>query len=418
MIKKKTLYIILTIFILAAIIATVLLLCMPKENEIDIVAFNRLAEEIGNSWDKVTNGNYAVESDLPYSVISLNGDTLIGEKIGESYSESVNRAVKLGYPILDIVNDGSIVGKLIILSDNSEYIKSERHSLLIAISVFYCSLIIIIVVYLLYLEYIVFRPFKKMSDYASFIANGELDVPLEMDRGNIFGAYSESFNTMRLQLKAAKDAENKARKDKENFILEINHDMLSPLAVIKAAIQNMSVKGNDPHISLIEEKAEELESILNDLMTANLQDNSEYKMYIDEVSSNRLVEILKMCDYKQKISDIKVDDCIVKCDEIRTAQIFSNILNNSYKYADTKIDVSGETENGMLVLSIRDYGQSLNTDELDRLTERYFRGSNALSGNGAGLGLHIVETCQRKQGGDVYLKYDNGLNVILVFDLA
>lgn len=418
MIKKKTLYIVLIIFIIAAIIATVLLLCMPKENEIDIVAFNRLAEEIGNSWDKVTNGNYAVESDFPYSVISLSGDTLIGEKIGESYSESVNRAVKFGYPILDIVNDGSIVGKLIILSDNSEYIKSERHSLLIAISVFYSSLIIIIAVYLLYLEFIVFRPFRKMSDYASFIANGELDIPLEMDRGNIFGAYSESFNTMRLQLKAAKDAENKARKDKENFILEINHDMLSPLAVIKAAIQNMSVKGDDPHISLIEEKAEELESILNDLMTANLQDNTEYKMYIDEVSSNRLVEILKMCDYKQKISDIKVDDCIVKCDEIRTAQIFSNILNNSYKYADTKIDVMGETENGKLVLSIRDYGQSLNTDELERLTERYFRGSNALSGNGAGLGLHIVETCQRKQGGDVYLRYDNGLNVILVFDLA
>lgn len=418
MIKKKTIYIILAVLIIAAIVATVLLLCMPKENEIDIVAYNRLAEEIGNNWDEVADGKYFVQSDLPYCVVSLSGETVIGEKIGESYNESINRAVKQGYPVLDIVNDGDIVGKLIIASNNSEYIERERHTVLIAISVFFSSLIIIIVVYLLYLEYIVFRPFKKMSDYASFIANGELDIPLEMDRGNIFGAYSESFNTMRLQLKAAKDAENKARKDKENFILEINHDMLSPLAVIKAAVQNMSVKDNDPHISLIEEKSEELESILNDLMTVNLQDNNEYKMYIDEVSSNRLVEILKMCDYKQKINEIKVDDCIVKCDEMRTAQIFSNILNNSYKYADTKIDVSGETENGKLVLSIRDYGQSLNPDELDRLTERYFRGSNALSGNGAGLGLHIVEACQRKQGGDVYLKYDNGLIVILVFDLS
>lgn len=418
MIKKKTLYITLTIFMLAAIIASVLLLCLPKENEVDIVAYNRLAKEIENSWDKVTSGNFDIKSDLPYCVISLNSDTLIGEKIGESYNESINRAIKLGYPILDIVNDGSIVGKVIILLDDSDYIESERKSVLIAVSVFLSSLIVIIVAYQVYLEYIVFRPFKKMSNYASFIANGELDIPLEMDRGNIFGAYSESFNTMRLQLKSAREAENKARKDKENFILEINHDMLSPLAVIKAAIQNMSVKSNDPHISLIEEKAEELKSILNDLMTANLHDNTEYKMYIDEVSSNRLVEILKMCDYKQKISDIKVDDCIVKCDEIRTAQIFSNILNNSYKYADTKIEVSGETENGKLVLSIRDYGQSLNPDELDRLTERYFRGTNALSSNGAGLGLHIVDTCQRKQGGDVYLKYDNGLDVILVFDLA
>lgn len=418
MIKKKTIYIVLAIFMILAIIATTLILCAPRENEIDIVACNRLAGDIGNNWAKVKNGGFNVESELPYCVVSLNGDTLIGEKIGDSYNESINRAVKLGYPTFDILSNDEIVGKLIVLIDYNGFVKTERLSIIIAVAVFYICLIIIIVTYMLYLELIVFRPFKKMSDYASFIANGELDIPLEMDRGNIFGAYSESFNTMRLQLKAARDAENKARKDKENFILEINHDMLSPLAVIKAAIQNMSVKGNDPHISLIEEKAEELESILNDLMTTNLLDNSEYKMYIDEVSSNRLVEILKMCDYKQKITAIKVDECIVKCDEIRTAQIFSNILNNSYKYADTKIDVSGETENGKLVLSIRDYGQSLNPDELDRLTERYFRGSNALSGNGAGLGLHIVETCQRKQGGDVYLKYDNGLNVILVFDLA
>lgn len=418
MIKKKTIYIVLAIFMILAIIATTLILCAPRENEIDIVACNRLAEEIGGNWDKVAGGNFVIDSVYFYCVISLNGDVLIGEKIGNSYNESMNRAVKRGYPTFDIMNNNKIVGKLIVFIDYNEFVETERLSIIIAVAIFYICLIIIIVTYMLYLELIVFRPFKKMSAYASFIANGELDIPLEMDRGNIFGAYSESFNTMRLQLKAARDAENKARKDKENFILEINHDMLSPLAVIKAAIQNMSVKGNDPHISLIEEKAEELESILNDLMTTNLQDNSEYKMYIDEVSSNRLVEILKMCDYKQKITAIKVDECIVKCDEIRTAQIFSNILNNSYKYADTKIDVSGETENGKLVLSIRDYGQSLNPDELDRLTERYFRGSNALSGNGAGLGLHIVETCQRKQGGDVYLKYDNGLNVILVFDLA
>lgn len=418
MIKKKTIFIVLAIFMILAIIATTLILCAPCENEIDIIACNRLAEEIGDNWDKVAEGNFNIDSVYHYCVISLNGITLIGEKIGNSYNESMNRAVKLGYPAFDIMNNNEIVGKLIVFIDYNGFVETERLAVIIAVAVFYICLIIIIVTYMLYLELIVFRPFKKMSDYASFIANGELDIPLEMDRGNIFGAYSESFNTMRLQLKAAKDAENKARKDKENFILEINHDMLSPLAVIKAAIQNMSAKDNGHHISLIEEKVEELESILNDLMTANLQDNSEYKMYIDEVSSNRLVEILKMCDYKQKITAIKVDECIVKCDEIRTAQIFSNILNNSYKYADTKIDVTGETENGKLVLNIRDYGQSLNPDELDRLTERYFRGSNAQSGNGAGLGLHIVETCQRKQGGDVYLRYDNGLNVILVFDLA
>lgn len=418
MIKKKTIYIVLAIFIILAIIATTLILCAPHENEIDIVACNRLAGEIGGNWDNVAEGNFVIDSVYSYCVISLNGDVLIGEKIGNSYNESINRAVKLGYPTFDILSNDEIVGKLIVLIDYNGFVKTERVSTIIAITVFYICLIAIVVVYMLYLELIVFRPFKKMSDYASFIANGELDIPLEMDRGNIFGAYTESFNTMRLQLKAAKEAENKARKDKENFILEINHDMLSPLAVIKAAIQNMSAKDNGHHISLIEEKVEELESILNDLMTANLQDNSEYKMYIDEVSSNKLVEILKMCDYKQKISAIKVDECIVKCDEIRTAQIFSNILNNSYKYADTKIDVTGVTENGKLVLNIRDYGKSLNPDELDRLTERYFRGSNAITGNGAGLGLHIVETCQRKQGGDVYLRYDNGLAVILVFDLA
>lgn len=183
MIKKKAIYIVLAIFMILAIIATTLILCAPRENEIDIVACNRLAGEIGNNWDKVTEGNFAIDSVYPYCVISLNGITLIGEKIGNSYNESINRAVKLGYPTFDILNNDEIVGKLIVLIDYNGFVKTERVSTIIAVAVFYFCLISIVVVYMLYLELIIFRPFKKMSDYASFIGTVNLIFRLRWIEG-------------------------------------------------------------------------------------------------------------------------------------------------------------------------------------------------------------------------------------------
>ena len=61
----------------------------------------------------------------------------------------------------------------------------------------------------MYLDRAVVRPFRQLKDFARRVAGGNLDIPLEMDRGNLFGAFTESFDIMREELKKARLAEAK-----------------------------------------------------------------------------------------------------------------------------------------------------------------------------------------------------------------
>lgn len=52
------------------------------------------------------------------------------------------------------------------------------------------------ILYIWFLNRSVLRPFRKMQLFAKHIARGDLEVPLEMDRNHLFGAFTESFDMM------------------------------------------------------------------------------------------------------------------------------------------------------------------------------------------------------------------------------
>lgn len=66
---------------------------------------------------------------------------------------------------------------------------------------------------------------------------GNLDLPLEMDRQNLFGAFTESFDLMRSELKKARLAEAKANAEKKELVAKLSHDIKTPVASIKAAAE-------------------------------------------------------------------------------------------------------------------------------------------------------------------------------------
>ena len=79
------------------------------------------------------------------------------------------------------------------------------------------------------------KPFRKLEGFAERIAGGNLDIPLEMDRQNLFGAFTESFDLMRAELKKARLAEAEANAGKKELVAKLSHDIKTPVASIKAA---------------------------------------------------------------------------------------------------------------------------------------------------------------------------------------
>ena len=75
-------------------------------------------------------------------------------------------------------------------------------------------------------------------------------------------------------------------------------------------------------------------------------------------------------------------------------QVFVNLLENAAKYspATTPIDVSVETIDDDVVVTVSDRGGGVSEDELEKIFEKFYRGRNASKNDGGvGLGLSIVE---------------------------
>lgn len=235
------------------------------------------------------------------------------------------------------------------------------------------------------------RPFREMEEFAHLVAAGNLDAPLLVDKENSFGAFTESFDLMRTELSRAKEAERQANQSKKELIATLSHDIKTPLASIKATAELTAAKASDKATAepseTIVAKVDQVTSLVDTLFTSTMEELHELEVKPDEVSSKTIEELLYRSDYRKKLILDEVPDCLVRADETRLMQVFDNIISNSYKYADTAIEVRTVLESERLLIDIADYGEGVDDEELLLLTQKFYRGSNVGEQPGVGLGL-------------------------------
>ena len=112
---------------------------------------------------------------------------------------------------------------------------------------------------------------------------------------------------------------------------------------------------------------------------------------------------------------------IIKIDGRRMSQVIGNIIANSYKYAGTKIDVSYRIADAYLEMKLHDHGPGVPADELDLLTNKFYRGKDWVNSKeeGSGLGLYIARTLMEKMDGELVLESNgDGFCVTLLIPLS
>jgi len=275
----------------------------------------------------------------------------------------------------------------------------------------------------IYCERSILKPFRKLRRFARDVATGNLDIPLEMDRHGRFGAFTESFDLMREELKKARENERNADRSKKELVASLSHDIKTPVASIKAATELMLVKTRDEkekiQLGRINEKAEQINSLITDMFHATLEELQELSVTPAEVQSTAISQLIQNADYKGRVKPFAVPDCIIVTDPVRLQQVFDNIIGNSYKYADTDIEVSANFGNGFLVIDITDFGPGASDDELPLLFNKFYRGKNSGDKSGYGLGLHISKFLLEQMLGEIQCEnHSGGFTVTLFLRLA
>lgn len=431
---KKRKFIIAQIFAFAVEMMLLLALGLQDtDSPQDAVAVNEALRSVQADWDNLENH----ENRTKLSYVVLDGDGNMRYRTDKGLSESVNRAIIHRDTILDIELEGLVRGKLIIFNDSERKLESRKQMAILVVVAVMLVQWSICIGYCIYLERIVIRPFRRLKDFARRVAGGNLDIPLEMDRENLFGAFTESFDILRDELKKARLAEAQANADKKELVAKLSHDIRTPVASIKAASEVGAALAENPRIrenyGQIIRKADQIDALVTNLFTATLEELEQIAVMPVDIESGELVEMLESADYFGCAKIPFVPACLLHADRLRLQQVFDNIFANAYKYGrralpgkdavqerkefyrDMKIDVTVRWEARCLAVCIEDYGGGVDEGELPLLKEKFKRGRNAQSMEGAGLGLYISDYFMREMGGELLVENgQNGLRVTVI----
>lgn len=358
-----------------------------------------------------------------YVILDRNGNAIYDNRSNYSEVITVETAMQKCYPYTYIIENNQITGS-VVLTDSRKQFDRLRTDIIAVYCVCGFLLIGAAAAFGAYIRKAILLPFARMKEFASYVAAGDLDRPLEMDKGNLFGAFSESFDIMREELKASRARE-------QELIASLSHDLKTPVTGIKLTSELMAAvfaqnKGQEITVTEdmivkmnnIYKRADEIALLVGDLFASTLEDLGAFKIKCSDENSAVIAELVSEYDDRRLVRISEIPQVIVHMDKLRLSQVIGNILFNSYKYADTPIDISFRLDESFLEVSIRDSGPGVPEDEIGLITNKFYCGKEHGDKEGSGLGLYIARILMDKMGGELSVRSENGLCVTLLIPLS
>ncbi len=257
------------------------------------------------------------------------------------------------------------------------------------------------------------RSILKLEGATRRIAEGDLDFELPARGNDQISSLTRSFDSMRRALK-----EEYARRSR--FIMGVSHDLRTPLTLIQGYVEAISDGlASDPesqkkYLSIILDKTHALEAMVGELIEFVKMETGEWRMtHRDVAVKSFLVENAKRFAedaqiLKREFSwtvDVAETAC-VRMDAGLFARALENLVGNAIRYTEEggKIDMTATGAAGPpseIVLTITDSGIGIPKEELGKIFDPFYRGTNSRREQGFGLGLTTVRSIIESHGWNI-----------------
>jgi two-component system sensor histidine kinase KdpD len=139
---------------------------------------------------------------------------------------------------------------------------------------------------------------------------------------------------------------------------------------------------------------------------------------LEEVLGTALESLARQLGDRPVKSDLPEELPLVPLDAVLLQQVFINLIENAIRHAPGAgpIEVSARTEGESVVVSVSDRGPGMQTEELERVFEKFQRGSAGVGG-GAGLGLAICRAVVQAHRGTITASNRDGGGAVFRFTL-
>lgn len=222
---------------------------------------------------------------------------------------------------------------------------------------------------------------------------------------------------------------SKAQKFRTDFVANVSHELKTPLVSIKGAIETIEGPAKDDEIAkinflkIISSQSKRMENLISDLLILSrieLQEHIRPDKPVNLKNVFTKVKDIHFTSLKEKNINLEINlgnvsDVIG--DEDKLITVFSNLLDNAIKYSKEKstINILASPSKGKLItkgikISVSDQGIGIPEDQINRVTERFYRVDveESRKVGGTGLGLAIVKHIISQHRGDYEIKNLNG----------
>ena len=204
----------------------------------------------------------------------------------------------------------------------------------------------------------------------------------------------------------------------KQFAADASHELGGPLTKIGFATeillsnpQQLQKPSAEKKIQIIRSATEQMKHLLEDLLflartdaASPLTKPEKSIVFLDELLQ-QLSDHFKTVAHQQQI-DFKADihpELAVRGDVSQLNRLFSNLLNNAFKYTYTggKIFLSSSISKKNAVITVEDTGIGIDSQYLPYVFQRFWRSKRATKQQGLGLGLAISKTIVQQHSGEI-----------------
>ena len=267
-------------------------------------------------------------------------------------------------------------------------------------------------------------PIYRLRGVAGRVAQGDLDRRATASGVLEVDELAAQFNIMADRLAGTLRMLEADRDRLREFVADVSHELRTPIAALRmyAELQHDGNVDEQTRREFVERSAEQigrLEWLSTNLLDLSRIDAGIYPLDMREGDLRdpiqAVVQALSEAAIRRGValdSTVPAEPVPARFDRERMVQLMTNLIGNGLKFTPREGVVSVRMEDAAdrVTIEVSDTGHGIPTDELPRIFERFYRGTNTgeARASGSGLGLAIVRSIVDMHAGEIDITSEVG----------
>lgn len=263
----------------------------------------------------------------------------------------------------------------------------------------------------------IIHPIQAIQKGLKSVDQGHYDAHIQFNANKEFEEVRDAFNRMTERLNTVQRENKKLQDGKKQFILDLSHDLRTPITTIQGYAQAMTsgMVGDETtkekYLKYIYKKSETMARLINKLFEYSKLESSHHHLEKKETDiancfRNAIIEKLDKLEAEafQISIDIPEDIILFNCDSTEIERAIGNIISNQIKYnpKGTKVFYQLKKKTDKISIILQDDGIGIEEEALEHIFDVMVRGDKSRHGmDGTGLGLSISRKVVELHGGTI-----------------